>query len=66
MEYTKDMIFQVSYGQAERKERFQFLKRLTQKVKKHKFMAITIGMTSLLILLDFMLIASFIQVLSTM
>lgn len=65
MEYTKDVILGVSYGQAE-KTRFQFLENMVKVIKKHKFITTIVSMTCLLCILDFMLISSFISVLSSM
>lgn len=64
MEYTKDMIFYVNYGQAERKGRFQILQKAVEPIKRHKIMATIIGMTVMLSFLDFILLSSFIDVLS--
>lgn len=65
MEYTKDMIFYVNYGQAEQKGKFQLVEKIIESVKKHKIMTMIIGMTVMLSFLDFVLLSSFINVLSS-
>lgn len=65
MEYTKDMIFYVNYGQAEQKGKFQLIEKIIESVKKHKIMTMIIGMTVMLSFLDFVLLSSFINVLSS-
>ena len=63
MEYTKDVIFRVQYGQ-DSKRKIQLLDRLMQKIKRHKLITVTIGMVVMLGVLDFVLLSSFIQILS--
>ncbi len=63
MEYTKDVIFRVQYGQ-DSKRKIQLLDRIMQKIKRHKLITVTIGMVVMLGVLDFVLLSSFIQILS--
>ena len=66
MEYTKDMIFQIKYGQElEKSEKtFKFFKRTAKIISKHKMITVIVAITIMLMFLDFMLISSFIEVLS--
>lgn len=66
MEYTKDIILNVNYGQARKKRRFKWnvLDKIVNTMQSHKIMTTIISITLILILLDFMLITSFIKILS--
>lgn len=68
MEYTKDVILYVNYGQDIKTGRkgFRLLNKLTEAVSKHKVFTTVLSITIMLIILDFMLITSFVQVLSSM
>lgn len=67
MEYTKDMILHVNYGQESsgRKNRWKIIDKVVDVIKRHKFISTVVSITFMLMILDFMLIASFVQVLST-
>lgn len=67
MEYTKDIIFNVGYeknGQVGEKGRIR--KKVICWMMKHKFMTTIISLTFVMMIIDFILISSFIQVLSTL
>lgn len=63
MEYTKDMILGINYGQAKKKRRIQFLEKIEKNVRKHKFITTIISITCTLVLIDFILIFSFVNIL---
>lgn len=67
MEYTKDMILHVNYGQEVRKERkvFRLLNKVGETLSKHNMMTTIVSITIMLMALDFMLVASFMKVLTT-
>lgn len=67
MEYTKDMILHVNYGQEVKKERkiLKLLNKVGKALSKHKMMTTIVSITVMLMALDFMLVASFMQVLTT-
>lgn len=64
MEYTKDLVLNVSYGQAGGTNKEGKLERIWHKISKHKFISSVVGVTLLLSILDFMLVASFVNVLN--
>lgn len=64
MEYTKDMILNVKYGQDVEKHRLGIFKKVLNAISKHRFITVVISMTLMLILLDVMLITSFVNILS--
>ena len=66
MEYTKDLVLNVSYGQAGGKNKEGKLERIWHKISKHKFISSIVGVTILLSALDVILIESFISVLNGM
>lgn len=67
MEYTKDMILHVNYGQGEKKEKktWNWVHKISLAITKHKMMTAVVSITVMLMFLDIMLVTSFIQVLST-
>ena len=67
MEYTKDMILHVNYGQGEReaKKTWDWLHKISSAITKHTMMTAVVSITIMLMFLDIMLVTSFIQVLST-
>lgn len=67
MEYTKDMIFQIKYGQElEKSEKtLKFFRKIAKIISKHKMITVIIAITVTLMFLDFMLISSFIKMLSS-
>lgn len=64
MEYTKDMILNVKYGQDVEKHKLNIFKKVSNAISKHRFMAVVISMTLMLMLLDIMLVTSFVNILS--
>jgi len=68
MEYTKDMILHVNYGQEGRKqkENWNLFNKIGETITRHKIIATVISITVMLMILDFMLIASFVQVLGSL
>lgn len=65
MEYTKDLILNVNYGQAGAKHKWHIFETIWDKVTKHKLISSIISITIVLMLLDFVLIQSFISVLNS-
>lgn len=66
MEYTKDVIFSVSYGQEVKKSRFKFFERISEIIGRHKMLTSIICITLMLMILDCILIGSFINVLNSL
>ena len=66
MEYTKDIIFTVSYGQEVKKSRFRFLERISRIIGRHKMITTIVSITLMLMILDCILIGSFINVLNNL
>lgn len=64
MGYTKDIILDVNYGQAEAK--VNWMKSILRTLSKHKMITSVISITIMLIILDCMLISSFVSVLSNL
>lgn len=65
MEYTKDVILHVNYGQGVKTKRSVFNK-FGEAITKHKMITTVVSITLMLMILDFMLVTSFVQVLSSM
>lgn len=67
MEYTKDMILHVNYGQVGnvQKNTRHLWNRIGQAIVKHKMITTIVSITAMLMILDFILVASFVQVLSS-
>ncbi len=67
MEYTKDIVLHVNYGQGPKVEKqgTKLLNRIVWTIKKHKIITTIIAITIMLMVLDFILINSFIQVLGS-
>lgn len=68
MEYTKDVIFNVRYGegvQAIKLKERKFIKRLIKTYNDNKFIIITLSLTSILIMLDLWMVSNFINLLVT-
>lgn len=65
MEYTKDVILQVNYGQGVKSKNgvWKILNKLGENVSKHKMLTTIVSITAMLMILDFMLVSSFVQVL---
>lgn len=66
MEYTKDIILNVNYGQVEKKNKIKWnvFEKISNVIQRHKIITTIISITLILIFLDFMLITSFIKILS--
>ena len=64
MSYTKDMVLEVNYGQAKEKSKKGKLTKILDSMSRHRTMTTIISITLMLILIDLMLVASFMQVLS--
>ena len=62
MEYTKDIVLSVNYGQA-RKERKKFSK-LINMILNHKIIITIFFITVIMIILDFILIKNFVEILN--
>lgn len=67
MEYTKDMILHVDYGQGEKRKKktWNLVHKISSAITKHKMMTAVVSITIMLMFLDVMLVTSFIQILST-
>ena len=67
MEYTKEMILNVNYGQEEKtkKNDYNWLHKISLAITKHKIIATVVAITLMLMFLDIMLITSFVNILST-
>ena len=67
MEYTKDVILQVNYGQGvkDKNRVWSIFNKLGENVAKHKMITTIVSITLMLMILDFMLVSSFVQVLSS-
>ena len=66
MEYTKDVVLHVNYGQGvENKKKVRKLfSKLSSVLAKHKMITTVISITTILMILDMMLVSSFIELLS--
>lgn len=67
MEYTKDLILHVNYGQdvKNKKRGWNLFYKISSIMSKHKTITAVISITLMLMFLDVILIASFIDVLSS-
>lgn len=66
MEYTKDVIFNVRYGQAIKLKERKYIKSLLKIYKANKFIINTLGITVALITIDVWMVSSFINLLVTL
>ena len=66
MEYTKDIVLNINYGQAggKHKQKSNFFSRIFKVVSKNKIFTTILSIAIILIALDCMLISSFVQVLN--
>ena len=64
MEYTKDMILHVNYGQGAHAKKENIFYKISSTIAKHKVITTVILITTMLIALDFVLVGSFLQILS--
>lgn len=69
MEYTKDVIFNVRYGQGVQnvklKER-KYIRNLINIYNNNKFIINTLGLTTILVVIDIWMVSSFINLLITL
>ncbi len=69
MEYTKDVIFNVQYGQGMQaiklKER-KFFKKLAKIYNDNRFIITTLGVTTILVVIDLWMVSGFINLLVTL
>lgn len=66
MEYTKDVIFNIQYGegvQAIKLKDRKFIKQLIKIYNNNKFIVIILALTTLLIMLDLWMVSNFIDLL---
>lgn len=68
MEYTKDVILHVNYGQdvKAKKSVRKIFNKFGETMSKHKMMTTVVSITLMLMILDFMLVTSFVQILCDM
>lgn len=66
MEYTKDVIFNVSYGQAMKLKERKHVKKLLNIYNNNKFIINTLGLTITLVTIDVWMVSSFINLLVTL
>ena len=66
MEYTKDIILHVNYGQGEKvnKKYCKWLWKIASVITNHKVITAVLSITVMLMFLDIILVTSFVQVLS--
>ncbi len=67
MEYTKDVILHVNYGQEVRAKRkgWNLFYKIASVMAGHKIMTAVVSITLMLMILDIMLVSSFVNALST-
>lgn len=67
MEYTKDLILNVNYGQAGKTKKggLGILEKVVEKIAKHKAISTIVSITLMLMFLDIMLVSSFVEILSS-
>ena len=68
MEYTKDVVFNVHYGQdvLKENEKLSAFKRIRLLLNSHKMITAIVLITIMFMIFDLMLVSSFIEVLSSM
>ncbi len=65
MEYTKDVILHVNYGQGAHAKKENIFYKISSTIARHKVVTTVVLITTLLMILDVMLVASFLQILSS-
>lgn len=67
MEYTKDVILQVNYGQGVKSKNrvWSIINKFGATISKHKILTTIVSITAMLMIFDLMLVSSFVKVLST-
>lgn len=66
MEYTKDVVFNVHYGQAIKLRERKYIKKLIKIYNSNKFIINTLSLTTILIAIDVWMVSSFINLLVTL
>lgn len=66
MEYTKDVILNVQYGQAIKLKEKKFLKKLVRAYNDNRFIINTLVLTTTLVIVDVWMVSSFINLLLTL
>ena len=68
MEYTKDVVFNVHYGQdvLKENEKLSAFKRIRLLLNRHNMITAIVLITIMFMIFDLMLVSSFIEVLSSM
>lgn len=66
MEYTKDVILQVNYGQGVKNKNkvWSIINKFSETISKHRMITTIVSITLMLMIFDLMLVSSFVQVLS--
>lgn len=65
MEYTKDVILHVNYGQGAHAKKENIFYKISSTIARHKVVTTVVLITTMLMILDVMLVASFLQILSS-
>ncbi len=64
MEYTKDLILDVRYGEVKRRKAFKSrTSKITAKLIKHKIVTASVFIAGILIAIDVLLVMNFVQIL---
>lgn len=66
MEYTKDVVFNVQYGQAMKLRERKHIKKLIKIYNGNKFIINTLSLTTILMAIDIWMVSSFINLLVTL
>ena len=66
MEYTKDVIFNVRYGQTTKLKERKYVKKLLNIYMSNKFIINTLGLIIILVTIDVWMVYSFINLLVTL
>lgn len=67
MEYTKDVILHVNYGQEVKTKGkvWNLFYRISSAMGNHRIMTVVVSITLMLMILDVLLVASFVNILNT-
>ncbi len=66
MEYTKDVIFNIHYGQTMKLKERKYIKKLIKIYNSNKFIINTLSLTTILVAIDVWMVSSFINLLVTL
>ncbi len=66
MEYTKDVIFNVQYGENVKLRKGKWVNKLVEIYKENKFIIYLLSLTTLLIILDLWMVSNFINLFITL